>query len=176
MRGSRNFFQGGSRPEGQKTVLATFFYFFCSSTYFTVYRGGPMGYCRENYTFSRIQRGSNIFQGGSNFFPGGGGGVQMLISIETHITCDFPGGEGGPDPLSPLWIRTWLSPGTGTARKKITWAMTRRKWHNTNQILSLKQKLWNNWYYNSRFYWKVDTPIWHLNDIWSRCTFCIYIL
>ena len=40
--------------------------------------------------------------GGSNFFPGG---VQMLISIETHITCDFP---GGLDPLSPLWIRTWL--------------------------------------------------------------------
>ena len=51
--------------------------------------------------------GSNIFQGGwggSNFFQGG---VQMLISIETHITCDFP---GGPDPLSPLWIRTWLYP------------------------------------------------------------------
>ena len=24
----------------------------------------------------------------------------MLISIETHKTCDFPGG-GGPDPLSP---------------------------------------------------------------------------
>ena len=23
----------------------------------------------------------------------------MLISIETHITCDFP--EGGPDPNSP---------------------------------------------------------------------------
>ena len=31
---------------------------------------------------------------------GGGGGGQMLISIETHLTCDFPG-EGGPDPLSP---------------------------------------------------------------------------
>ena len=29
----------------------------------------------------------------------------MLISIEIDITCDFPGG-GGPDPLSPLWIRT----------------------------------------------------------------------
>ena len=28
------------------------------------------------------------------------GGVQMLISIETHITYDFPGG-GGPDPLPP---------------------------------------------------------------------------
>ena len=33
------------------------------------------------------------------FFRGGGGGVQMLISIETHIrTCYFPG--GCPDPLS----------------------------------------------------------------------------
>ena len=45
-------------------------------------------------------------------FPGGGGGggatfskgggVQMLISIETHITCYFPGGGGGgPDPIFP---------------------------------------------------------------------------
>ena len=25
----------------------------------------------------------------------------MLISIETHITCDFPGGGVGLDPLSP---------------------------------------------------------------------------
>ena len=49
-------------------------------------------------------RGSNIFQGGSNFFQGGGG-FQALISIETHITCDFPG-EGVLEPLSPLWIRT----------------------------------------------------------------------
>ena len=32
---------------------------------------------------------------------GGGGGDQMLISIETHITYDFPGGGGGWDPLSP---------------------------------------------------------------------------
>ena len=47
------------------------------------------------YTFSR----------GSNFFQGGG--VQMLISIETHITitCDFPG-EPGP-PIPPLWISPW---------------------------------------------------------------------
>ena len=35
-------------------------------------------------------------------------GVQMLISIETHMPCDFPG-RGGPDPLSPLWICTsWV--------------------------------------------------------------------
>ena len=38
-----------------------------------------------------------------------GGGVQMLISIETHIrTCYFPGGVSGP-PI-PLWIRTWAMP------------------------------------------------------------------
>ena len=50
-----------------------------------------------------------------HYFPGAGGGgvqffsrggVQMLISIETHIRiCYFPGGVSGP-PI-PLWIRTW---------------------------------------------------------------------
>ena len=30
------------------------------------------------------------------FFGGGGfGGMQILISIETYITCDFSGGGGG---------------------------------------------------------------------------------
>ena len=41
---------------------------------------------------------------GVQLLPGGGGGGGG--SKETHITCDFPGGEG-PDPLTPLWIRTW---------------------------------------------------------------------
>ena len=37
------------------------------------------------------------------FFLGGGGvGVQILISIETYITCDFSGGGGGPDHLSSI--------------------------------------------------------------------------
>ena len=48
--------------------------------------------------------------GGSNFFRGGGGlggGVQMLISIETHIrACYFPGGGVSGPPIL-LWIRTW---------------------------------------------------------------------
>ena len=64
-------------------------------------KGVQWFYCWENYTYTlpRIQRGSIIFQGGGGCptFPGG---VQMLISIETHIrTCYFP--EGCPDPLSP---------------------------------------------------------------------------
>ena len=47
---------------------------------------------KEIYHFLRFQRGSNIFQGGgSNFFQGGS---NCLFPIETHITCDFPGGGG----------------------------------------------------------------------------------
>ena len=39
--------------------------------------------------------------GGVQLFPEWrGGGVQMLISIETHITCDFPGG-GVQTPYPP---------------------------------------------------------------------------
>ena len=54
-----------------------------------------------------------LFKGsrGSNFSRGGGGGgsrVQVLISIETHITCDFPGGGGSGPPITPSGsIRTW---------------------------------------------------------------------
>ena len=72
--------------------------------------------------FYSIQRGSNgfiaektiliLYQGsrrGPLFSKGGGGcqtfsrgGVQMLISLETHVrTCCFPGGWVCPDPLSP---------------------------------------------------------------------------
>ena len=56
--------------------------------------------------FTKDPEGVHYFPGGGGvqLFPGGGGGgrggVQMLISIETHIrTCYYPGGF--PDPLSP---------------------------------------------------------------------------
>ena len=76
--------------------------------------------------FYSLKRGSNGFiaektililykgsRGGPLFSGGGGGGVQLfpggvqiLISIETHIrTCYFPGGVSGPS--IPHWIRTW---------------------------------------------------------------------
>ena len=57
--------------------------------------------------FFTVQKGRNIYRGGGGggggggcnfllfffFFWGGGvGGVQILISIETYITCDFSGG------------------------------------------------------------------------------------
>ena len=60
-----------------------------------------MVYFKESYTFTRFWgwgRVSNIFQEGPTFsrgdqtFSTGGGGAQMLI-LETHRTCDFPGGR-----------------------------------------------------------------------------------
>ena len=46
--------------------------------------------------FSKNAERVQDFPGGANFFQG----VQMLISIETHITCDFPG-VGGRTPYPP---------------------------------------------------------------------------
>ena len=63
------------------------------------------------YHFSRFQRGSNIFQGGggSNFFHVG---TNCLFPIETHITCDFPGGTDllppPPPPPPPLHPHLWF--------------------------------------------------------------------
>ena len=56
--------------------------------------------------FLRFKRVETFIGGGGGgvqlfffffFFWGGGdgGGVQILISIETYITCDFSGGGGG---------------------------------------------------------------------------------
>ena len=92
MRGSRDFCQS-------YLVLSLFYSLQRGSNglfprklflYFTKYpEGGPL--------FSRGEGVSNLFQGG---------GVQMLISLETHVrTCYFPGGVSGP-PI-PLWIRIW---------------------------------------------------------------------
>ena len=56
---------------------------------------------RVKLYFSKHPEGVPHFPGGGGgggdptFSSGGGGGgegVQMRISIETHITCDFPGG------------------------------------------------------------------------------------
>ena len=66
-----------------------------------------------NYIFLRLKMVETFIGGGGGgggatfyyhyffFFGGGGGlgGMQILISIETYITCDFLGGGGGPDHL-----------------------------------------------------------------------------
>ena len=64
--------------------------------------------------FSKVPRGSNIFQGRPTFSrkvhffsrregEGGGGAIAYSYGkLETYRTCDFPWGDW--DPLSPLWI------------------------------------------------------------------------
>ena len=101
MRGSRIFFRGGgpcpTAGNGQRI-----FFFFCPQLILQFIEGVQWFYYRENYTFPRIQRGSDISQGGGvQLFPGGGG-VLIIIFKETHITCDFLGGSGPQiPPLDP---------------------------------------------------------------------------
>ena len=74
---------GGGRPDCRKTTATTLFLIF------------------NPQLILQFCRGVQHFSGGFNFFQGGGG-VQMLISIKTHTTCDFPEGSGPPcPPLDP---------------------------------------------------------------------------
>ena len=50
---------------------------------------------KKTIIFHGFRRGATFARGVQLFFRGGG---QMLMSIETHITCVFP---GGPYPLPP---------------------------------------------------------------------------
>ena len=76
-------FQGGGGP-GQSDKKSSDNVFFLSSAYSSDFK--------ENYHFSR-------FQGGPTFSRGGGGS-NCLFPIESHITCDFPGGVRTPCPPS----------------------------------------------------------------------------
>ena len=82
----------------KKKTLTTFFFVFVFLV-LSLFYNSQLVIFKEIYHFSRFQRGSNIFRGGggSNFFQRGS---NCLFPIETHITCDFPGG-GGLDPCPP---------------------------------------------------------------------------
>ena len=83
MRGSRNLRQGGP-GQSDKKALTTFFLVLS-----LFYRSQLVNF-EEIYHLSMFKRGSNIFQGGGvQLFSGGS---NCLFPIETHITCDFPGG------------------------------------------------------------------------------------
>ena len=95
MRGSRNFRQGGGGPgqSDKKKFLTVFF--------------SPQPILQKsNGQFQRNLISFEGSNGGPTFSREGGGGSNCLFPIETHKTCDFPGGSGPPVP--PLWIRTWL--------------------------------------------------------------------
>ena len=46
---------------------------------------------KETFHFFKVREGVQHFPGGPTFSRGGGGS-NCLFPIETHITCDFPGG------------------------------------------------------------------------------------
>ena len=95
MRGSKNLRRGAPGQSDKKRSDNVFLVFFLVLSLF--YRSQMVNF-KENYHFSRFWRGPNIFQGGLTYSRGGGGGGGFIciFPIETHITCDFPGGSGSP--------------------------------------------------------------------------------
>ena len=103
MRGSRNFPQGGPGGGGggggggvqvrlTKKSFDNVFFFLVLSLFYRI----QMVNFKEIYHFSRFQRGSNISREGVQLFQGGS---NCLFPIETHITCDFPGGVRSRSPV-----------------------------------------------------------------------------
>ena len=90
--------EGGGGGEGSRSVWqkSSENDFLVLSLFYT----SQMVNFKEIYRFSRLQMGSNFFQG-VQLFPGG---VQLLIPYRNPFDLWFS--RGGPDPLPPLWIRT----------------------------------------------------------------------
>ena len=87
-----------SRPDDKKTVWTTLFVVLVN-LFYSLQRGSNVFITEKKQYFSKDSEGAQHFPEGPNLFQGGGMGAQMLISIETHITCDSPGGPY-PYPLS----------------------------------------------------------------------------
>ena len=100
--GGEGVVQGGLLENSLNNVFFSF-----SSANFIVYRGGQIVYqwfyFRGNY-FSQVSGGVPSLIQGVHLFPGGPTfsrvGIQMLFSIETHITCEFSGGG----------LKSWMFP------------------------------------------------------------------
>ena len=97
--------RGRGRPDSnnrKNSDKGVFFLLFFLQLYFftvqkgrSIYRGGGGGGCNFLLFYLFIYL-FYLFIYFFFFFGGGGlGGVQILISIETYITCDFSGGGGG---------------------------------------------------------------------------------
>ena len=77
MRGYRNFCQGGP-GQSDKKALTFFFYFIFFSPQLILQKSN--GQFQRNVSFSRLQRGSNIFQwGGGPTFSRGGGPIAYSL-------------------------------------------------------------------------------------------------
>ena len=96
---------GGGPGQSDKKALTFFFIVFFFLFFFLfiyLFFSPQLILQKSNGQFQRNQSISEGVQhfpggGGSNFFQGGS---YCLLSIETHITCDFQGGGSGP-PVPP---------------------------------------------------------------------------
>ena len=93
MHGSRNFCRGAQARWLENSLNNIFF--LVLNLFYNLQRGSNDFITEKTILFQGSRGGSTFSRGGPTFSRG----VQMLISIETHITCDFP--VGVPDPLSP---------------------------------------------------------------------------
>ena len=101
MRGSKNFFRG-TWPDGQKKRSGQrCFILVLNYLFYSLQMGGMVLLQRKLY-FSKDPEWVEYFPGWGRLLLFFRRGVQMLISIETHITCDFPGGGGSGPPIPPL--------------------------------------------------------------------------
>ena len=85
------FVRGGG-GSGQSDKRSSDNFFFISSPLILQKSNGQF---QRNLSFLKVPEEVHIFEGGgSNLFlgGGGGGGSKCLFPIQTHITCDFPGG------------------------------------------------------------------------------------
>ena len=85
---------GGPGPTARKQLGQRFFFSPQLILQFT--KGGPMVLLQRKLYFPKDPEVVQQFPGGQ-LFPRG---VQLLTSIETHITCDFPWGLQIPWPPS----------------------------------------------------------------------------
>ena len=83
-------FSSGGGP-GQSDKKSSDVFFFCPQLILQK----SNGQFQRNLSFFKVAAGVQHFSGGPTFSRGGGGGSNCLFPIETHITCDFPGGGGG---------------------------------------------------------------------------------
>ena len=93
----QDFLSGGVQVSLTKKKALTLF-FFCFFLVLSLFYRSQMVNFKEIYHFSRFQRGPTFSRGGGG--PTFRGGSNCLFPIETHITCDFPGGVRTPCPPS----------------------------------------------------------------------------
>ena len=112
----QEFLTGGVQAWLSENRSDVLFFVLVLNLFHSFYRGCPMVISKKTIMFHGFRGGGATFARGFNFFQGG---VQMLISTETHITCDFPWGYGPlSHPLDPhmqqeihspeIWIRSQM--------------------------------------------------------------------